>query len=172
MSPSRQLPVYLFALPLGQELPGQGPSLTTSLRPGLCKSRDRMSKYVRVRVRTRARACVTHCLPQARQREGSSAPGQPQGQRLRRLHPQPHCQPDTQQGLGERLLPLPESSSCRIMPSGYGHWHWGPTEQGWNPALRVPVMLSRDGSFISLSFGFQIVLRAAMVPSSGRRDES
>lgn len=130
MSPSRQLPVYLFALPLGQELPGQGPSLTTSLRPGLCKSRDRMSKYVRVRVRTRARACVTHCLPQARQREGSSAPGQPQGQRLRRLHPQPHCQPDTQQGLGERLLPLPESSSCRIMPSGYGHWHWGAHRAG------------------------------------------
>lgn len=170
MSPSRQLPVYLFALPLGQELPGQGPSLTTSLRPGLCKSRDRMSKYVRVRVRTRT--CVTHCLPQARQREGSSAPGQPQGQRLRRLHPQPHCQPDTQQGLGKRLLPLPESSSCRIMPSGYGHWHWGPTEQGWNLALRVPVMSPRDGSFISLSFGFQIVLGAAMVPSSGRRDES
>lgn len=79
---------------------------------------------------------------------------------------------DTQQGLGERLLPLPESSSCRIMPSGYGHWHWGPTEQGWNPALRVPVMSPRDGSFISLSFGFQIVLGAAMVPSSGRRDES
>lgn len=59
--------------------------------------------------------------------------------------------------------------SCQaVTGTGIG----GPTEQGWNPALRVPVMSPRDGSFISLSFGFQIVLGAAMVPSLGRRDES
>lgn len=58
------------------------------------------------------------------------------------------------------------------MPSGYRHWHWGHTEQDLNPVLCVPVMSPRDGSFTSLNFGFQIVFGAAMVPSSGRRDES